>query len=286
MDDYIICIPSYNRSNICNEKTLNTLNKNNIDSHKIYVYVANKEEYDIYKSTLNTSFYNKLIIGKKGIVQQRQFINEQWPENKHIVFLDDDIESIDRSLSPKFKNRNLDYFIKEAFKECEKNNSFIWGVYAVFNPFFRKDTPEISTDLKFIVGAFYAIINRPNLKNIQLTLSVESGQKDDVERTIKYFINDGIVIRFNRIGFKTKYFGKEGGLGRFEERLKPNLEVTKKLEETYPEYGYIKFRKNGMAEFVLRKNPINNTQKQPKIQNTQNTQKRKKLNNKRTIKLL
>jgi hypothetical protein len=217
------------------------------------VYVANKEDYELYKNTLDPKTYNKLVIGKKGLVPQRQFISNQWPANKHIVFLDDDVESIDLSLSSEFKKHNLDYFIKYAFSECVKNKSYIWGVYAVFNPFFRKARKDMTTDLNYIVGAFYGIINRPNLKAIQLTITKENGQKEDVERTLKYFLHDGIVLRFNKIGFVTKYYGKEGGLGRFEDRIKPMLEASKKLKAKYGDYGEIKMRGNGMAEFVLKK---------------------------------
>lgn len=277
-NDYVICIPSYKRANFCNEKTLATLHKHKIDSNKIYVYVANKEDYNIYKNILDKSLYNKLVIGKKGLVPQRQFIMEQWPQNKHIVFFDDDVESIDLTLSPRFKGRNLDYFIKEAFNECINHKSFIWGVYAVFNPFFRKPRPELSTQLNYIVGAFYGIINRPNLKSIQLTITKENGQKEDVERTLKYFINDGIVLRFNKIGFTTKYYGKEGGLGKFEERVKPMKEACKKLEEKYGDYGSIKIRGNGMAEFVLKKIPskMDNTQKHNTKKKQSQTNKKKK----------
>jgi hypothetical protein len=253
MADYIVCIPSYKRAVVCKERTLNTLHKNNIDPKKIYVYVANKEDYELYKNTLDPKTYNKLVIGKKGLVPQRQFISNQWPANKHIVFLDDDVESIDLSLSSEFKKHNLDYFIKYAFSECVKNKSYIWGVYAVFNPFFRKARKDMTTDLNYIVGAFYGIINRPNLKAIQLTITKENGQKEDVERTLKYFLHDGIVLRFNKIGFVTKYYGKEGGLGRFEDRIKPMLEASKKLKAKYGDYGEIKMRGNGMAEFVLKK---------------------------------
>jgi hypothetical protein len=283
--DYVICIPSYKRATFCNEKTLSTLQNHKIDPSKIFVYVANKEEYDIYIDVLDKKRYNKLIIGKKGLVPQRQFITEQWPKGKHIVFLDDDVESIDLTLSPRFKAHNLDYFIKEAFKECEKNKSFIWGVYAVFNPFFRKPRPELSSQLNYIVGAFYGIINRPELKSIRLTITKENGQKEDVERTLKYFIEDGIVLRFNKIGFTTKYYGKEGGLGKFEDRLKPMKEACKKLEEKYSEYGHTKIRGNGMAEFVLKKIPakvdaididIDTTEKTTKKMKTRKVKKSKK----------
>jgi hypothetical protein len=50
-----------------------------------------KDEYELYKKTLDPSYYNQLIIGKKGLVQQRDFIMNQWENGKQIVFFDDDI---------------------------------------------------------------------------------------------------------------------------------------------------------------------------------------------------
>jgi len=255
MTDYIVCIPSYKRAELCNEKSLAMLHDNKIPASKIYVYVANQEEYEEYKKVLDTKLYGKLVVGKKGLVPQRQFIMEQWPEGKHIVFFDDDVAKIDLTMSPVFKGKSLDYFFKYAFDECKKQKAFIWGVYPVFNPFFRKGRGEITTAQNYIVGAFYGIINRPKLKAIQLTLTKENGQKEDVERTIKYFIEDGIVLRFNKIGFVTKYYGKSGGLGTFEARLKPMLDASKLLKKTYPEYGDISTKKNGMTEFRLKKIP-------------------------------
>jgi hypothetical protein len=231
------------------------LKENNIPSKKIYVYVANKEEYDEYIKILDKSKYNKLVVGIKGLVPQRQFIMEQFPQGKHIVFFDDDVSKIDLTMSSITKGKSLDFFFKHAFKECQNYKSYIWGVYPVFNPFFRKGRPEITTALNYIVGAFYGIINRPNLKSIELTITKENGQKEDVERTLKYFVEDGIVLRFNRVGFMTKYYGKSGGLGTFEARLKPMLEASKKLLAKYPEYGAISTKKHGMTEFRLKKIP-------------------------------
>ena len=105
------------------------------------------------------------------------------------------------------------------------------------------------------MGAFYGIINRPNLEAINLTITKENGQKEDVERTLKYFIHDGIVLRYNRVSFITKYYGKIGGLGTFQERLKPMEEASKKLLSKYPEYGVIYTKKSGMTEFKLKKIP-------------------------------
>jgi hypothetical protein len=249
---YVICIPSYQRAHICNEKTLKTLHHENINPKLIYVYVV-KEEYELYKKTLDPSYYHQLIIGKKGLVQQRDFIMNQWENGKQIVFFDDDILKIDLSLSSLFKHHSLDYFLQYAFQKCHSNHAFIWGVYAVYNPYFRKGREEMSSCLNYIVGAFYGIINRPRLKSIQLSITKENGQKEDVERTLKYFIHDDIVLRFNRVGFLSIYYGKEGGLGTFQDRLKPMLIASKKLEKIYAQYGSLSTRKNGMTEFKLKK---------------------------------
>jgi len=198
-----------------------------------------------------------------------------------LFFFDDDVQSIDLSMS-EFKKKSLNDFLNHAFSECKKHKSFIWGVYPVFNPFFRKGRSVMTTSQNYIVGAFYGIINRPKLKSIQLTLTKENGQKEDVERTIKYFIEDGIVLRFNKIGFVTKYYGKEGGLGTFEARLKPMLEASKLLKKEFPEYGDISTKSNGMTEFRLKKIPskyeesVKTTNKTKKNSNTNKKTKRNK----------
>uniref|UniRef100_A0A6C0DPM4 Glycosyltransferase 2-like domain-containing protein n=1 Tax=viral metagenome TaxID=1070528 RepID=A0A6C0DPM4_9ZZZZ len=254
MSDYVVCIPSYKRADLCNEKTLKTLHQHKIPSNKIFVYIVSDDEKE-YKEKLDPKTYNKIIVGKKGLVQQRQFIQHQFPEGKHIVFFDDDIASIDLKMSSLFKSHSLDYFFKYAFDQCKKNQAYIWGVYPVFNPFFRKSRKEMTMNQSYIVGAFYGIINRPNLKAIELTLTKENGQKEDVERTIKYFKHDGLVLRFNRVGFETKYYGKSGGLGTFDDRLKPMLEASQRLKKEFPEHGEISTKKHGMTEFRLKKLP-------------------------------
>ena len=267
---YVICIPSYKRAEICNEKTLAMLKKNHISKSLINVYVANQEEYDEYKKILDPTLYNKLIIGKKGLVPQRKFITEQLPNNKNIVFFDDDVKMVDLSMS---KYKTLDAFFKDAFSECKKQKAFIWGVYPVYNPFFRKGQKDITNCLNYIVGAFYGIINRPGLKSIQLTLTSENGQKEDVERTLRYFKEDGIVLRFNKVGFVTKYYGSSGGLGTFDDRLKPMLEASKLLKKHYPEYGEISTKKTGMTEFRLKKIPAHTVPGEEPIKNTETDNK-------------
>lgn len=47
MINYIIAIPSYNRTTELTNKTLHTLKEANISKNKIYIFVANKEQYKL-----------------------------------------------------------------------------------------------------------------------------------------------------------------------------------------------------------------------------------------------
>jgi hypothetical protein len=259
MTDYVICIPSYKRADICNAQTLATLNSLNIDKDRVYVFVANRAEYETYNAVLNKDFYHKIVIGVLGIVQQRLFISREFIQYKQIVYVDDDIKKIDFSLS-EYKDHTLHEFIEFAFTLCKKSGSFIWGVYPVYNPYFRKDRPEVSTGLNFIIGCFYGVINRPWSLETEIKVAL-NGCKDDVENSILYYKNDGIVIRFNRIGFVTKIYNNTGGMGNFKSRIEPAKIAAENLLKAYPEYGKIKTRKNGMIEFVLHKNVKKETQK-------------------------
>lgn len=262
---YVVCIPSYHRSHLCRNKTLAMLHANGIEKNLIHVFVADSKEHDEYRRVLNPNSYHRLHIGLKGLVPQREYIERTFPAGTHIVFLDDDIESVDMSLSPMFKHYTLDAFIRHAFSACVESKTYIWGIYPVFNPFFRQPRKEMTTNLSYIVGAFYGVITRPQDRNLRLTYTREDGQKEDVERTIRYFQRDGRVLRFNKIGFKTRYYGKSGGLGTFEERLEAMQRAARHLHEAYPEYGTIHIRKTGMTEFKLKALPQKSV---PSKQNT------------------
>lgn len=251
--EYVVAVPSYKRAKICAEKTLATLRRLGVPSRRIYVYVANADEKKEYEEVVPPDLFAKLVVGKKGLVAQRDFIERSWPRGKPIVFMDDDIADIDLSMSALFREHTLDFFFRHAFAECRRQDAFIWGVYAVFNPFFRKGRPEIHTGLTYVVGALYGVLNRPG--DPALRIDPAHDQKEDVERTLRYFKKDGTVVRFDRVGFKTKYYGREGGLGTFEARLKPMRQASRRLARDYPGMGRVMTRKNGMTEFVLARLP-------------------------------
>jgi hypothetical protein len=203
---------------------------------KVYVFVVD-EEYEQYRV-----LPCNVIIGHKGLKEQRNFIINYFPEGTPLICLDDDIEYLDGLDCPL-----LDW-IGQVFKNMEDKNCYLAGVYPCFNPFFRKNQKENTEDLRFIIGCFYFTINRK-----EMIENDNFNNKDDYSRTIRHFMKDGIVIRYNKIGVKTKFYGK-GGLGDFKSRIDASRIECELFKEKYP--CKIKVRKNGMYEIVYSQCPV------------------------------
>lgn len=263
MIKYQIAIPSYQRPDMLVQKTLKTLKDHNIDPKIITVFVANQSQFNQYSEVIPKSMYSKLIIGKKGLKNQRNFINNYYPENTYLIQMDDDIDAIVELINPlgiknisnstyRKKNelitiKNLNSFFNKAFKLCKTEGIFLWGVYPIANPYFMNFKTNIG--LKFIVGPLWGCIVRHNDK-LKLTLN----EKENVERTLQYYSLDGKVIRFNNISMITKYYKNPGGMQSNSRNRKKNaLKSVKYLHKKYPTLTKIKLtKKSGVPEIILK----------------------------------
>ena len=235
---YYVAIPSYDRADSLLTKTLNTLK--DIPSNRIYIFVANESQYNIYKQVIPN--YN-IVIGKLGITNQRRFIKNYFKEGTCVVSIDDDVEEVNKLNGDKLnKVHNLDVFFNESFKRIKKENLFIWGIYPVRNPFFMKNT--ITTKLKFIIGTLYGFIVRHDK-----SLEPICKEKEDFEQSILYYLKDGGVMRYNNITIKTKFKAK-GGLGLIDGRYKANKEAALYLSKKYPQFVSV-FKRKDMFEIRL-----------------------------------
>lgn len=264
MNDYKIVIPTYKRYDILKTNTLELLGKYRINPKKIFIFVANKTESKKYEKILNDKSYNKIIIGEKGLKNQRNFINKYFKKGEYIIQMDDDINELyeliitntlsKQTLKKRRPNKNyklkklenLHKFIKNAYKLLKKNNLYLWGVYPVANAFFM--SPNITTDLRFIVGPFWGFINRHDTD-----LVITTDEKENTERTIKYYLKDKGVLRFNNITIKTNYYNNPGGLQAFKkDRKKEAMKAALYLTKKYPELTKLKLnKKSGVPEVVL-----------------------------------
>lgn len=247
--DYVVAIPTYKRYDEITTKTLPTLKRGKVDKKRIYVFVANKTEEKLYREKMDPDTYHKIVVGKKGLVPQRRYISQYFPEGTKIVSMDDDVQNMiilkrDDSLK---KIANLDSLFKRAFKTLNKHDLYLWGVYPVKNNLFMKRS--VTTDLRFIIGVVHGYINRHSK---DLYPSMKSVGKEDIEQSILFYLKDGGVLRFNDITFTTK-FNAPGGLGT--DRFQMNKNAQEYLVKTYPKIAKAKFRPDGTPEISLKPNP-------------------------------
>jgi hypothetical protein len=250
--NYVIAIPTYNRADELVSKSLTTLANGNVPSSRIYIFVATKAQAKLYSDTVPKTMFHKIVVGQLGIANQRKYISNYFLEHQYIVSMDDDVEAVEKMVSPTklTKISDLDIIFKEAYQKMLTENLYIWGVYPVHNPFFMKKTT--TTGLKFIIGVLYGYINRHNKK---LHPSPHAETKEDFEQSILYFKMDGGVVRYNYIVPKTK-FNAPGGLG--QDRFARNKSAAEYLKKTYPDIITIFHRSNGTPEVRLARLPAAN----------------------------
>ena len=235
--DYVIAIPSYNRANSLKVHTLKVLEESLVDKSKIFIFVANDEEYLIYKDILPEY---KIIVGVLGLRDQRNFISNYFPQGFNIISIDDDIEKFyQKKNGDLVVIEDLDSLFINGFLDIINNDLKLFGFYPVLNKLFMKET--VSDDLRFIVGSCFGYIN----SGIFTTIT----EKDDYERSLLYYLRDGGVLRYNYISIKTKYYKNKGGLqsNGYKDRYDRQVIAVQYLLDTYPEY--VKRKKSFKSNF-------------------------------------
>lgn len=245
--DYCIAIPSYKRSKTVKEKTLTTLTRLGVDPHKVTIFVGDKDQEVEYRQVLADTPYTNIVVGVPGMGAIRNFIQAYYPEGTYILNLDDDLIEIqyrqdEKNLVP---ITNLDEIVRAGFEACEQNSAHLWGIYAASNPFFMND--RVAVGLYYIIGSMWGCINRHGDK-----FNVSLDDKEDYERSIKYYHEDGAVCRLDYITVKSNYYTTPGGMQvtRTSDRIKESALF---LAEKYPEYCTSYIRKTtGHYELKLR----------------------------------
>jgi len=230
LNKYIVAIPSYKRPLILKKKTLKLLIEHKIDPKKIIIFVSDKEQKKIYEGEIEKKIYNKIVVGEPGIKNIRNFMANYFKEKQRIFYMDDDIshifeiynnkegkiidkidENYDKKNNRLHNMKDLHKFIESAFDIAKQKKCDNWGVYPVENPYFMKPTTKniddyTTTKLVYIIGFMTGVIN--NKKAELRTID----DKEDYERSIKYYLKDGGVLRFTNVTCRTRCYKEPGGM--------------------------------------------------------------------------
>ena len=243
--DYKIAIPSYKRSETIKNKTLKLLNDYGIDKKRITIFVANKEEETIYKNSLQDEY--KIVVGVPTIGKQRNYIEKYYEEDVLLMMFDDDLDGIYRKNKKKLDAVDdlEEEFIFKGFNYCLKYNVNIFGLYAAANPFFMKR--KIYTKLCYIPGGVFGIKVKhdPFLERV-------TNHGEDYEYSIRQYIKNKALIRFDYLTIKSKFFKEEGGLQTIRTK-KYIYDSIYQIQSMFPQYCKMYIRKStGNAELRLK----------------------------------
>ena len=244
--NYVVAIPSANRLKIIQDKTLSMLEYYGIDMARVFVF-APATDYDEYNNELKDRYNDiNVVVGGYGIQSQRMAISNFWDEDQLILSLDDDIKSIhilDLSTQSHLKILdNLDDFIITTSKMMKNENINLCGLYPINNSYFMR--PTFSTDLKFIIGQFKLFYNKKICENREFQLL------EDFETTLKYYLHDRKVLRFNNICLTASYKPLKWNKTQSDK----NNEVNR-FKDAYIEFCNIANKKNNNMDIRFIKRP-------------------------------
>lgn len=186
-------------------------------SRKKKVWVRRSTELELesdallYKKRLKGNSYgSRIVVGVKGIGSQRNFIQNYYPEGTHLLSIDDDLSGLFELRMNYKKTRDggvrdegvdvrgakFDKIIREAFSECHKSGSHLFGFFASSerNQSVALRRTEIETNLCYIIASMYGKIIR-HTKDLEVRLL---NHGEDQERTLRFRAKDGITLRLNR----------------------------------------------------------------------------------------
>lgn len=263
--DYQIAIPSYARAELLRDKTLAWLDKHKVDRERITVFVANEQESDKYRYVLGHSY--RVVIGVIGKVNQQRFYHNHYPKGTPLLNLDDDTVRL-RERTPEGGLQewqgSIDKLVETGFAICGEAGAKMWGINPVENGFFMSD--YITVGLRYICGNVYgnyagdlAIMGKDRV------YAESSG--DDFETSLRSFIQNGSVVRFEYLCPTTKYFAAGGIDAELKQRgivdrQKDHKAALENIVSRYPELAKVTTKAGGVTNIRLKSITFN---KIPKI---------------------
>lgn len=235
--DYKIAIPSLKRSNLLLEKTYKFLNKHKIPDNKIYIFVIDNE-FEIYKTTFPNC---NIVVGRFTAKNNKNYILDYFDKNTFILQLDDDIKDMYEATDKKtlINLQDLDKFIRDGIELLKKEECNILGVYPIKNPGFMFGNKEaVSQQLNYCCGA---VLLMKNHHLVQRSLNLI----EDFEFSLKNYLNNGKILRNNRICVEANQYTASGGLQYNNNRnIQNKLIEIKRLVNQYPQYVKLVMKSN------------------------------------------
>jgi hypothetical protein len=229
-----IAIPSHNRPKLLST-TLKRLKGYGFPETP-FIFLSTEEQLELYKDIE----CKKIITNTKGIQGTRNFIYSYFETGDYVVCFDDSYTGMKIKKGSKLEEFN---YVKEltkiGYQEMRKNNTCMYGINIVENPFFMKS--KIQFGNYPISAKFHGFIKQeiPFFNSIN-----ETGLCEDQESSMRVTSRYGGVIRFSGITFDKPKYGKiEGGIQSYlknTERKKLEKKGNVILSKMFPQLCEVK----------------------------------------------
>lgn len=201
-----VAVPSHARADVVNAKTLRLLADRGVPAEVVRVFVA-PGELGHYRSVVDPGLCAEVVPGMPGLAAQRNLISASYPEGTQLVQLDDDLDDVRQRTGDKdhVPVPDLQVLFRLAFGWCQAAGPDVglWGVYPVLNPMFMQ--PRVVAGLYFCLGQLWGMYNT-HAPHAQVLLD----QKEDYERTLRWYVATGAVVRLDYVATKSRMYAAGG----------------------------------------------------------------------------
>jgi hypothetical protein len=237
-------IPSHARADRIGAWSLRALAAAGVPASDIDLFVAPAELAD-YKTAVDPGLYAELVPGAEGLRAQHAAIDAHYGDGARVVQLDDDLNGVvrrvnERQLEPV---TDLPREVADAFALCADTGARLWGVYPTCNAGWMK--ARVRSGLVFCCGGLFGRV-------VDRNCGVVLGQKEDYERTLRYWQTDGLVLRVEWLALRTSMY-RPGGLQADDQadRAALNADAVRYLMATWPAHVMLA-RRTGKAGAEVR----------------------------------
>lgn len=207
-EDYVIAVRSYARAHLFPHKTYRMLAHNGL-TDRLYVFVANKAEKELYKEALRGLPYRAIVVGELGGSNAIRAICRYFPRGQRIVFMDDDLDRFfDFSRTGKFRadSDDLARYLEDGFETIDRHECGAFTFSFMSNKMWLASKPFKEFRPFTLAGNFFGTRNDPAM------ITTEYSHGDDLVRSVRFLEKYGGVLVYWWAGFATRYGKEEGGL--------------------------------------------------------------------------
>lgn len=233
--EYQIVIPSYQRAEGLQQKTLAWLGAAGVDPTRITVFLHdNDPQLEAYQALAGRTGIRLNATPMRGITAQRTYIPTQFAPGTPIVCLDDDVTGLVEAVDSKTLRpvADVDALFRRMFTETAGRDLYVWGLSPVVNAFYMSPG-RISEGLRFLIFTVIGFFNRPGHPVHEFTVPY----KDEHETSLRAWWYDGGTVRHDGIAAQANYYTDPGGCqapGEFQRTPAKVAFSVEELEKQWP----------------------------------------------------